>query len=893
MRKLLLLLSVSLSSLLLAQSPPQIPLGGNIGVQGSVAILGGTTVQMPADANYTITPAQWSNKTLVITSAVTLTATRNIIAPLNKGQEFNVENSTTGAQSITIIGASGTGITIASGTSAMVFTDGTNYLTAASSGGGANFPATPGVVCNTSTSASVNCPSATMQTAIGSGVYDASGAAAAAQTAAQTFASNASNLSIGTVPISRIPLGATSSTAAVGNDARFGASTIPVPSQIMPITGWTAYHPFGDSITANTGCSSAPFCYVALVAAATGTTSTLTNYGVGNDMACDLVNHVFNDENPGATSTTLYTMMVGVNDGRYKLVGQSASNPPIGGYKSVYQLCHKAALAWLTTSSTSKYTGASFGSVPTNWALDATFAGVTGLKSTTLGAVSTWPFTLSTYNQTVFVFYRLIDGNGGQFVVSINSQTYIVNNYTTPAIATANGATSGVGVWALQFPNTPAGSYSLTISVHSATGAGNIVSILGVGVSPAPGTAAPSAPTVWAAGVPRQEFDTLQSTTQAYNDYAYDDVNQLQNLGLPVNWVDVRSFWTGLPATMYDNVHPNDAGHREIANAFLAQPAAPPTRSGQGVEPVDLNRGLPYTSYWQSLPARISPEDGEVYINNGSTAGNVYMPSSSFDATNPSGIGKRFELINFGTAPLNVIDCCYNNLLAVLPPSAGYPNPPTITTFENINGGWAVINSGFYDPTLANNIAIPSATTTLACANQLVVAHIFSAVTFTLPTSCPNGKAMWIANGVGNFYPLSIAPVAGMPSSTYVLQPNQGIFVEWEGSFGWQVLGSSANIALTKCANSASPAACGNSPAGVVQVAAAGTTLVVNTTAAAATGVYSLSYTTGAAGCSTAPANIASLLQPYVSSITDGVSFTITLPVAPTTNPACIQYAIN
>lgn len=133
MRKFVNLLSDIISFTLIftvaafAQAP-QIPLTGNIGVQGSVAVLGGVTVQMPADANYTLTPAQWANKTIVITSAVSLSATRSIIAPLNKGQEYNVENNTTGGHSITLIGASGTGVTVAAGASTSVFSDGTNYI---------------------------------------------------------------------------------------------------------------------------------------------------------------------------------------------------------------------------------------------------------------------------------------------------------------------------------------------------------------------------------------------------------------------------------------------------------------------------------------------------------------------------------------------------------------------------------------------------------------------------------------------------------------------------------------------------------------------------------------------------------------------------------------------
>ncbi|MCU1223612.1 MAG: hypothetical protein JWQ42_1705 [Edaphobacter sp.] len=123
--------------LLLAQVPVQIPLIGSIGLPGSAAILGGLTVQMPADANFTLSAQQWANKTLVITSGVSLSATRSIIAPLNKGQEFNIENSTTGGQSIVVIGATGTGVTVTSGTSATVFSDGVNYIQSATGGGGA------------------------------------------------------------------------------------------------------------------------------------------------------------------------------------------------------------------------------------------------------------------------------------------------------------------------------------------------------------------------------------------------------------------------------------------------------------------------------------------------------------------------------------------------------------------------------------------------------------------------------------------------------------------------------------------------------------------------------------------------------------------------------------
>jgi hypothetical protein len=113
---------------------PQIPLTGSVGVKGSVAILGSANVAI-ADANHTLTANEYASNFLLVTSSVSLTATRNLVGPLNEGQQFTIENSTTGGHNIQIIGATGTGITIPNGQTVSVTSDGTNYLTAVSSGG--------------------------------------------------------------------------------------------------------------------------------------------------------------------------------------------------------------------------------------------------------------------------------------------------------------------------------------------------------------------------------------------------------------------------------------------------------------------------------------------------------------------------------------------------------------------------------------------------------------------------------------------------------------------------------------------------------------------------------------------------------------------------------------
>lgn len=84
----------------------------------------GRATQAMADANQTITQAQSLCRTIVTTGA--LTATRNLVVPL-KLCTWTIRNDCTGG-SVQVIGASGTGITIATGKTAIVSCDGTNVV---------------------------------------------------------------------------------------------------------------------------------------------------------------------------------------------------------------------------------------------------------------------------------------------------------------------------------------------------------------------------------------------------------------------------------------------------------------------------------------------------------------------------------------------------------------------------------------------------------------------------------------------------------------------------------------------------------------------------------------------------------------------------------------------
>ena len=100
----------------------------NLGTLLQDAITGVQAITM-SDANYTLTaynglPDEARNAVLVASG--TNTAIRSIIAP-SVEKTYLVKNSTTGGYGVTIRTSSGTGVTVASGTTALVYCDGTEF----------------------------------------------------------------------------------------------------------------------------------------------------------------------------------------------------------------------------------------------------------------------------------------------------------------------------------------------------------------------------------------------------------------------------------------------------------------------------------------------------------------------------------------------------------------------------------------------------------------------------------------------------------------------------------------------------------------------------------------------------------------------------------------------
>lgn len=116
-----------------SQSPDATGSSGWLGLPAAgtypINTTGGTTTPDPSALGVT---------TLLVTGALTSNAT--IVLPLSAGSRWIVQNNTTGSYTLTVSGATGTGVGITQGSALTVFTDGTNYFAASANLSGAYLP---------------------------------------------------------------------------------------------------------------------------------------------------------------------------------------------------------------------------------------------------------------------------------------------------------------------------------------------------------------------------------------------------------------------------------------------------------------------------------------------------------------------------------------------------------------------------------------------------------------------------------------------------------------------------------------------------------------------------------------------------------------------------------
>ena len=118
--------SITLSALALAP--------GYGAPSGTAFAFSSATVAVTDGADTTLSSTQYNCHDLNCTGA--LTANRNVIVPLTAGGTWRIINATTGGFAVVVKGATGTGVTVATGTTAIVRSNGTNVVLIGSAGGG-------------------------------------------------------------------------------------------------------------------------------------------------------------------------------------------------------------------------------------------------------------------------------------------------------------------------------------------------------------------------------------------------------------------------------------------------------------------------------------------------------------------------------------------------------------------------------------------------------------------------------------------------------------------------------------------------------------------------------------------------------------------------------------
>lgn len=342
---------------------------------------------------------------------------------------------------------------------------------------------------------------------------------------------------------------------------------------------------FGDSITFGYNADQTASSFIAVMARAVGLNyPPQNNHGIAGGKAADISQEVFNKANYSSSDNVVCTLGVGTND-----IYGAALYSPSDLQRATFKLCHAASLFWLATRSEDRVDGGSL-TKPANWTNDTTFAKVTGAKSSTNGALITYPIT--TNGGPIYVWSIIENSNAATFNIVVRQGATVLS--TTPvvalppaAITSAIGyANRGVAVTRIIVPS--AGAYSVDIVVTSSSGTVSVLSV---------GTVADhvyyNAPSLVVMPVPMFKADQAQLQTAALTMDVLDNIRLAQRDGLDVRFSDDRTTLLD-PRLMSDDVHPTTAGHAAKAVSLIdAVQRVPAPSVKRGTPPSSAGPGTP------------------------------------------------------------------------------------------------------------------------------------------------------------------------------------------------------------------------------------------------------------------------------------------------------------
>jgi lysophospholipase L1-like esterase len=238
-----------------------------------------------------------------------------------------------------------------------------------------------------------------------------------------------------------------------------------------------------------------------------------------------------------ANGRQLYTVMIGINDA-YQC-GESS------GCVGNWQGSLTESLAWLALPVNDKITGNLAASGNGAWSPDLSFGAGTDVSGVTIS----FPMKQSVAGRALYVAYRVFNPdamNCGTASLTIDGSVVALLNAVVPtgqALNTLNGTSDALFVAAV--PLGAVGSHTVSLSLASSTGG----------------------PRVLVGSMPLTTSKVLNQTVAAYNSLLPALAAQLVADGMNVQIAPTASALD--PARdLVDGVHPNNIGHRKLAEVF-------------------------------------------------------------------------------------------------------------------------------------------------------------------------------------------------------------------------------------------------------------------------------------------------------------------------------------
>lgn len=344
--------------------------------------------------------------------------------------------------------------------------------------------------------------------------------------------------------------------AATAASAGNGGLTVAPPPPTPAVT--TAYAHFGDSVTCGAGTSAIANGYAALMDATVAGPN--TNFCNPGDQAADTALLVYAHANPTTASPQTFTDMTGTND-----VWLCGTYP---GCVENYTEELAAGLVWLALPESDKVFAQRATERTGTWENDDRVRPGLGLASAVAGSSVTIPLTQSVAGRQVYVAWQATDGSAASATVAIDGQVVdTAIGYSNPisAIRTQHGVTSTVFLKA--YPLRAVGQHTLTVTVQPGAPAGDPFTLLWCGVSSATYTQT-GIPHLVAGGILSENYGLRTDVTALYDGVVQRVVNGLKADGMDVQFAALHSVLVA-PDDYVDILHPNDAGHAKIAQAFL------------------------------------------------------------------------------------------------------------------------------------------------------------------------------------------------------------------------------------------------------------------------------------------------------------------------------------